>query len=63
MNIGEEIDWILVDGGNGLDVLWFLLKNEPFLQVLIGFALVMIVFCYLLDNKDTKWDGDPHSKL
>ena len=36
MNIEEEIDWILVDGGNGLDVLWFLILHSPFMQGLIG---------------------------
>ena len=32
MDTKYEIDWILADGGNGLDVLLFLLLNEPFLQ-------------------------------
>ena len=36
MNIEEEINWILVDGGNGLDVLWFLLLHSPFIQGLVS---------------------------
>ena len=46
MDTKYEIDWILADGGNGLDVLLFLLLNEPFLQGLIAFALVIIPVSY-----------------
>tara|TARA_B100001027_G_scaffold202611_1_gene163484 strand:- start:1599 stop:1784 length:186 start_codon:yes stop_codon:yes gene_type:complete len=60
MDTKYEIDWILADGGNGLDVLLFLLLNEPFLQGLIAFALVIILFCMFYDEKDTKWHNDHH---
>tara|TARA_B100000073_G_C23603927_1_gene521594 strand:+ start:492 stop:692 length:201 start_codon:yes stop_codon:yes gene_type:complete len=66
MNIKEEIDWLIVDGANGLEILWFMIKHEPFLQGLIGFGVLLVILCWYLDkkdDKDTKWDCDPHGKL
>ncbi len=66
MNIKEEIDWLIVDGANGLQILWFMLKHEPFLQSLIGFGLLLVIMCWYLDKKDNKGENDysdPHGKL
>jgi|TARA_Y100000996_G_scaffold411212_1_gene394929 hypothetical protein len=52
MNIEEEIDWILVDGGNGLDVLWFLILHSPFMQGLIGVGLAIALLCVYFDKDD-----------
>ena len=52
MNIEEEIDWILVDGGNGLDVLWFLLLHSPFMQGLVSLGLVIALLCVYFDKDD-----------
>ena len=52
MNIEEEIDWILVDGGNGLDVLWFLILHSPFMQGLIGVGLAIALLCGYFDKDD-----------
>ena len=30
MTTQEELDWMIVDGANGLEILWFLIYNEPF---------------------------------
>ena len=48
MNIEEEINWILVDGGNGLDVLWFLLLHSPFIQGLVSLASLSPSYAYIL---------------
>ena len=45
MNIKEEIDWLIVDGANGLEILWFMLKHEPFLQGLIVFGILLVILC------------------
>ena len=52
MNIEEEINWILVDGGNGLDVLWFLILHSPFMQGLIGVGLAIALLCVYFDKDD-----------
>ena len=52
MNIEEEIDWILVDGGNGLDVLWFLFLHSPFIQGLVSLGLLIAVLCVYFDKDD-----------
>ena len=52
MNIEEEINWILVDGGNGLDVLWFLLLHSPFMQGLVSLGLVIALLCVYFDKDD-----------
>ena len=50
MNIEDEIDWILLDGGNGLDVLWFLILHSPFMQGLIGLGVAIAVLCVYFDK-------------
>ena len=30
MTTQEELDWMIVDGANGVEILWFLICNEPF---------------------------------
>ena len=52
MNIEDEIDWILLDGGNGLDVLWFLLLHSPFMQGLVSLGLVIALLCVYFDKDD-----------
>ena len=52
MNIEDEIDWILLDGGNGLDVLLFLILHSPFMQGLIGLGLVIALLCVYFDKDD-----------
>ena len=52
MNIQDEIDWIIYDGGNGLDVLWFLLLHSPFMQGLVSLCLVIALLCVYFDKDD-----------
>tara|TARA_Y100001970_G_scaffold278014_1_gene383086 strand:- start:838 stop:1038 length:201 start_codon:yes stop_codon:yes gene_type:complete len=52
MNIQDEIDWIIYDGGNGLDVLWFLLLHSPFMQGLVSLGLVIALLCVYFDKDD-----------
>ena len=60
MTTQEELDWMIVDGANGLEILWFLICNEP---VLLGigcnwyFAIGLSWWCdKYLDNP--KWNND-----
>jgi len=50
------IDKIIADGGNGLDVLIYCLKHEPFIQGIILFALIIALFSWYYDKKDDKAD-------
>tara|TARA_Y100001938_G_C8015858_1_gene392527 strand:+ start:795 stop:995 length:201 start_codon:yes stop_codon:yes gene_type:complete len=52
MNMQDEIDWIILDGGNGLDVLWFLLLHSPFMQGLVSLGLVIALLCVYFDKDD-----------
>ena len=52
MNIQDEIDWIIYDGGNGLDVLWFLILHSPFMQGLVSLGLVIALLCVYFDKDD-----------
>ena len=52
MNIQDEIDWIIYDGGNGLDVLWFVLLHSPFMQGLVSLGLVIALLCVYFDKDD-----------
>lgn len=50
------IDKIIADGGDGLDVLIYCLFNEPFIQGIILFALIISLFSWYYDKKDEKAD-------
>jgi len=57
------IDKIIADGGDGLDVLIYCLKHEPFIQGIILFGLFLALFSWYYDNKvDDKadWSNNDH---
>ena len=51
------IDKIIADGGNGLDVLIYCLKHEPFIQGIILFALIISLFSCTMIKKMRKRTG------
>jgi|TARA_B110000971_G_C19951684_1_gene473652 hypothetical protein len=63
MNVKEELDWLISDGANGLEILLFLLRYDTTIQSLIGIGVLFVLVCWYFDkkdDKDTKWDIDPH---
>ena len=61
MNIKEELDWLIVDGANGLEILWFMLRYDTTIQSLLGIGVLLALVCWYFDKKDdkeTNWDSD-----
>ena len=62
MTTQEQLDWMIVDGANGLEILWFLVCNEPFFWVLGGISVGAIALSWWCDNylKDANYSNNDH---
>ena len=60
MTTQEELDWMIVDGANGLEILWFLICNETFFWVLGKIGICAISLSWWCDKYlyNPKWNND-----
>ena len=50
MNTKDELDWMIVDGANGFEILWFLVCNEPFFWFLGAIGVGALALSWWCDN-------------
>ena len=60
MTTQEELDWMIVDGANGIKILWFLICNEPFFWFLGAIGVGAIALSWWCDKylDNPKWNND-----
>tara|TARA_A100001015_G_scaffold130048_1_gene144288 strand:+ start:319 stop:513 length:195 start_codon:yes stop_codon:yes gene_type:complete len=62
MTTQEQLDWMIVDGADGLEILWFLICNEPFFWVLGAIGLGALTLSWWCDRyfKDANYSNNEH---